>query len=601
MIFINSAIKQIGQDCLIFNLKTQDFYHGTDLKKEEFNRLFYTLVGGEAGNLPPFKKRNLLLVVLYKEYETNPEAQKLYEREYKVNYLKPEDPPIESLHLIYNIIEFEMKFRLRNQEELKVLNENLNKFVQLEKRIEDYLLFKYYSAVLSLLRNQFKETNNFTMDIIIDINEQFESKKMQKSEFIKFIQIRNSLLRVKTLEQEDPVKNRQDIISHLECLLELTKNQKEDFAIKLGLKIYSLQASTVDYANCIKTLEQLLKILHREMLFGKSHKNLVDQILYISGLLGYYNSLAGNVDEIKRYSKKIEKSLMFLKNKTEKEKDYSKSTIVSQYDFYNIVLQSVSGSQINNNTSIEKSIQGYQSLLGNNLMESDEALLDLYILNQGDPNTSNLFTEKFKGYYDKIKRDEIFQDNQIFIIYLFLYNYLSTLSKNISKNNVKEIRQYAKDIIDYTIKNISKIPFLKELFQLYYFKEVFNRIYYVYIYSFYFDGSYKDAIKEVENYYNTIRIQFELNNNKQSFSRIIKIKGDSLIQLKKYQEANVAYSSIVTFTEDKNSILFNMAICNVFMKNISRARELLDNIGQEELSKNPGKKNLIEALLSKLP
>ena len=57
MIFINSAIKQIGQDCLIFNLKTQDFYHGTDLKKEEFNRLFYTLVGGEAGNLPPFKKR----------------------------------------------------------------------------------------------------------------------------------------------------------------------------------------------------------------------------------------------------------------------------------------------------------------------------------------------------------------------------------------------------------------------------------------------------------------------------------------------------------------------------------------------------------------
>ena len=182
-----------------------------------------------------------------------------------------------------------------------------------------------------------------------------------------------------------------------------------------------------------------------------------------------------------------------------------------------------------------------------------------------------------------------------------MYNYLSTLSKNISKNNVKEIRQYAKDIIDYTIKNISKIPFLKELFQLYYFKEVFNRIYYVYIYSFYFDGSYKDAIKEVENYYNTIRIQFELNNNKQSFSRIIKIKGDSLIQLKKYQEANVAYSSIVTFTEDKTSILFNMAICNVFMKNISRARELLDNIGQEELSKNPGKKNLIEALLSKLP
>ena len=68
--------------------------------------------------------------------------------------------------------------------------------------------------------------NTETMDIIVDMNEQFEIKKLRKSEFIKFIQIKNSLLRIKTLEQEDPIQNRQDIISHLECLLELTKLQK---------------------------------------------------------------------------------------------------------------------------------------------------------------------------------------------------------------------------------------------------------------------------------------------------------------------------------------------------------------------------------------
>ena len=96
-----------------------------------------------------------------------------------------------------------MKYRLRNQDDLKILLDNLNKFTQLEKRLEDFLLFKYYSGVLCLLRNQIKETNNYTMDIIIDINEQFESKKMQKSEFIKFIQIKNSLLRIKTLEKEE--------------------------------------------------------------------------------------------------------------------------------------------------------------------------------------------------------------------------------------------------------------------------------------------------------------------------------------------------------------------------------------------------------------
>ena len=62
----------------------------------------------------------------------------------------------------------------------------------------------------------------------------------------------------------------------------------------------------------------------------------------------------------------------------------------------------------------------------------------------------------------------------------------------------------------------------------------------------------------------------------------------------------MAYASIVAFAEEKTSILFNMAICNVFMKNIGRARELLNNIGKDELSKNSEKQSLIENLIAKL-
>ena len=328
MIFVKSTLQAIGQDCLIFNQNALDFYRGTVLEKEEFSRLFSILKSGEPLNIPSGLRKNLLLVVLYNEYETNPEAKMIYERDFKENFISKEDSALDSLHIIFNIIEFEVKYPRRNQSELQILFNSLMQYMKLKKIIEDFLLFKYYSGVLSFFLNKLKDTNNYTMDIIVDMNEQFEIKKLRKSEFIKFIQIKNSLLRIKTLEQEDPIQNRQDIISHLECLLELTKLQKEDFAIRLGLKIYNLQAESVDYKNCIKTLEELMKILHKEMLYGKSHKNLVEQLLFISGLLGYHNSLVGNINEVKRFTKKI--------NKHSNSDDYSKS---ERIQIFNDLLQ----------------------------------------------------------------------------------------------------------------------------------------------------------------------------------------------------------------------------------------------------------------------
>ena len=46
----------------------------------------------------------------------------------------------------------------------------------------------------------------------------------------------------------------------------------------------------------------------------------------------------------------------------------------------------------------------------------------------------------------------------------------------------QEVYQYAKDIIDYTVYTVNSSQYLKELFQLFYFKELFNRVYYIFIY-----------------------------------------------------------------------------------------------------------------------
>ena len=599
MIFVKSTLQAIGQECLIFNQNALDFYRGTVLEKEEFTRLFSILKSGEPLNISSGLRKNLLLLVLYNEYETNPEAKMIYERDFKDNFISKEDSALDSLHMIFNIIEFEVKYRRRNQSELQILFNSLMQFMQymkLEKVIEDFLLFKYYSGVLSFFLNNLKETNNYTMDIIVDMNEQFEVKKLRKSELIKFIQIKNSLLRIKTLEKEDPIQNRQDIISHLECLLELTKLQKEDFAIKLGLKIYNLQAESVDYKNCIKTLEELMKILHKEMLYGKSHKNLVEQLLFISGLLGYHNSLVGNINEVKRFTKKIDKHLSFLKENSSL-KSNSQSAIIPQYDFYNIVLQSICKAPTN--PSMRNSIQNYQGLLGNSLIEQDEALLNIYLLNNSDMNASQMFAQKAIDYYQKILRNNKINDDHLFTIYLFLYNYLSSMSKKLSRNNLKDVRKCSKDIIDYTINLVNTNQYLKELFQLFYFKEMFNRIYFVYVYSFFFEGDYERTIRECDIYNDLIKIQFELNLNKQSYGNILKIKGDALYKLQQYNDAIQVYSNIVNLLDDKTNTVFNMALCNLFLKRVNAAKELFNKI-REDINKVPEKKKALDVIISKI-
>ena len=95
---------------------------------------------------------------------------------------------------------------------------------------------------MKFLLKSYDETNNYTTDLIADID---EHKSLVISNLIKYIRIRNVLLKVKTLEITDPEKNNKDIISHLDCLFSLTKNTKEDFAICVGIKMLTLQSKEI--------------------------------------------------------------------------------------------------------------------------------------------------------------------------------------------------------------------------------------------------------------------------------------------------------------------------------------------------------------------
>ena len=62
MIFINNAINKTGKDCLIVNLKANNFFEGEGLRKEDFDQLFEVFKFEKNINLSTAKKKQFIIM-----------------------------------------------------------------------------------------------------------------------------------------------------------------------------------------------------------------------------------------------------------------------------------------------------------------------------------------------------------------------------------------------------------------------------------------------------------------------------------------------------------------------------------------------------------
>ena len=616
MIFINNAIKKIGEECLIVNLKADNFFRGEEgLRKEDFDQLFEVFQMERNINLNTSKKNSLLLCVLYYEYDDNKEAQKML-KELLSNYTSLcQGGTIEdALHLLFNVIEIEIKIRLKDETSLKLLYNELAKYSEREKKFEDYLLLKHYFSYLKFLLKEYDQTNNYTTDIIADIDEQ---KNSGLNNIVKYIRIRNVLLKVKTLEITDPERNNKDIISHLDCLFSLTKNTKEDFAICVGIKMLTLQSKEiVSYEDCIKLIEEMLNILKRETLFGKSHKNILDQYLYLSGLLGYYNAINDDFEGVLKISKKIDKYLVNVKeimsnidmNKNEKniindnsqinkenEEKVGYDNLYKQYQFFNTMLKS--SVNFNNSSQIKESqnnIKDFKNL--NNKNETD--LLNVCILEQDNIKMSQKFKNMEDQFKDWINKGINLNNDKIILCYFYLYNQISALTKkvieekneNIRKESIKEARNFANQIIQNTGIQVEnrRNEFLKKVFRLPFFKNLFNRLFYVQIYSYFLEGKYDECLNKFQEY-ELYKIQYELETPR-SNAFMSKIKGDCYFKKKNYEKAEEIYNSILGIQTNDPMIHFNLGLSSYFNNKIAKAVAELEKASELFRKDNNDKK-----------
>ena len=111
-----------------------------------------------------------------------------------------------------------LKKRIRNDQELKQFYNALNSLSSIQKTIEEYLLMNYYFGVLKYFLKQYEEALVISTNIIIDIDEQIKKNKLLQSDIIKYIQIRNILLRIKSYEESNILGKEKEIVSNIESL-----------------------------------------------------------------------------------------------------------------------------------------------------------------------------------------------------------------------------------------------------------------------------------------------------------------------------------------------------------------------------------------------
>ena len=234
MIFINSAIRQMGENPLIINYKAKQFFKGPKLGREDFDRFF--TIFAESGNVPRFniqEKNNMILAICYFDIDYNQNALNYYNLNFKEDIYEKVKGGQQKviLYYLFNLIEFEIKTRTRSSQELKIFYNSLNKLSQIQKTIEEYLLMNYYLGVIKYLLKEYDNALMATMNITVDIEEQIQKNQLSSSDLIKYIEIRNILLRIKIYQGLNQKDSKTEIISNIESLFELCKGEKEDIAI----------------------------------------------------------------------------------------------------------------------------------------------------------------------------------------------------------------------------------------------------------------------------------------------------------------------------------------------------------------------------------
>ena len=246
-----------SEDGLIFFCKSNEYYGNESLKFEEINTIYNSLNSNpQLQNLPNkicYQACCLYLLTKYDEKYKNEFCQKI------ISNLSIKQNPINDtyLFLIFNCIDFDENFIHSDKKRLNFLLKYLERFSNLKKTKENYILYKYYRGILYFRLGDLGETIKESFGIIGTIGD--EKDKMTK--FIEFIQLKNELFQIKMNEANNDPTQLKENYNLLKNVYEKVKNVNPFLALKLGFDLFNNLFKQGLYNECISILQQMYQII----------------------------------------------------------------------------------------------------------------------------------------------------------------------------------------------------------------------------------------------------------------------------------------------------------------------------------------------------
>lgn len=565
-------LKFYFKEGLIINAKAQHYVDYNKFKSEDLNILYDYLTKSDLTNI---QNINYIICVLYYISVKSPNAREVFyqkvEKAINLNF------PINdaNMYIIFNIIEFEEKFRIANEEDLKFFLQYLNKYSSHEKNFDNSILFFYYQSVLFYFLKEYDKCKECNNDITSFINDKEEHPDVNDNKtLLQYIEMKNFIMLLR-YQMKMSVIDESMIKEHFQILV----IQNKILAIKIGLSICEFYIKNNKFHQCLNFLTQLYQILKDEMLGEIDIENGIDYYLAILSRIAYCSAIVNDKKKLSSIIKKIDKKIGFL-DITDQKNYYYKTF----FDFLVLLYKIHIGT---NNLPTEKIKQIIKTIDLNNNDNNEIAWLftdyiplyiNIYVFDNSN-STNKTFSKYISDFLSLLKppndqESELPPKKIIFHGILGLYNVISKKSIHIIKerNNTnlkKEVQNYCEKLFSYLHRNY---PLIQELL-VPYIKESIIKIFYVYL-NTYFNAHDYDKTKEILDFFeNNFKKTLNIEENKcNGYEYILKLKGDLAFKNSQYKDAIDNYDKALKIEKEnlgiKKMIIFNKGLSHLYLNEI---------------------------------
>ena len=600
--FIQKMLAHYDQGGLIIFGKSNNFF-GQNLISEEDILMFYELIVDVNGKFQknPYQV-TLLSCVLYDQSLTSPKHEELFFN-WIISKLNRTDPiDRTNLYRIYNIVEYEDKFRKCNDNQYDFLIEYLDRFVSFEKTLEEYLLFKYYKGILYLIKRNYSAALIENMEILTSINEEIPG---QKSNFIQYILIKNSLLALRLYNEDKSSDNLNEYSTQANQVFHDMKTINKVLAIKIGIRVYEIYKKKNQYDNCLIILKEISTILKRELLNGKEIEYGINYYLAIASRLAYVATFLNDKILLKKSMKKLEKTINLLSSNSSlqtpsesllNQNDYLNKTA---YNFVMLIYNINNNSQFPQNRANEiinrfkqtfiipynnSVAMSYGRLLSTGFFDNndiDSSKINILAINNTDSIAQNAHVH-INNLISKSQQD-ILQTYEIIPFIFGVYNILSGLSVSLlsdpNKAKQEEYKKKIKQMYDVVYQFVNKKSILA-IFRLPYIRKALIKIYLAYIGVLFKEKDNNNISKAINDFDNILK-KIEYNTKDENTALLKKIKGDFYFKSGKYKESINEYenslNNLKEMDNNKAIILFNLGCCYFLLNDGKKSSQNLNN------------------------